>query len=294
MSIGSTISFIWRHPLNRGRRLGALWRFARWQFVSSLFRQPVLLPMGGGGVLIVRRSDVGATGNYYCGLHDADGMLFVAHLLREGELFADVGANIGSYSVLAATSRGARVISCEPVGSTYQRLRQNVGVNLLCELVDARRIAVGDSHGTVSMTSGFGAMNHVVTGPGEAGSEQVELTTIDDILPPGKPRAMKIDVEGFELNVLRGGKRVFSESNLLGIVVELSGLGARYGVQDRQIDRLLREYGFTPCEYDPFSRSLLKLESFHAHGNTIYVREGSELTERLKSSKPVDVFGRLV
>jgi hypothetical protein len=41
----------------------------------------------------------GATGNVYYGLHEFQDMAFVTHYLREGYLFADIGANIGSYSV---------------------------------------------------------------------------------------------------------------------------------------------------------------------------------------------------
>lgn len=44
----------------------------------------------------------GATGNWYCGLQEYEDMSFVLHALRPGDLFVDVGANIGSYSILAA------------------------------------------------------------------------------------------------------------------------------------------------------------------------------------------------
>ena len=43
----------------------------------------------------------GVTGNVYCGLHDFAEMSFMLHLLRAGDLFADIGANVGSYTVLA-------------------------------------------------------------------------------------------------------------------------------------------------------------------------------------------------
>ena len=57
----------------------------------------------------------GATGNIYCGLHDFEEMSFLMHFLRAGDVFADVGVNVGAYSMLAA-SVGARAIAFEPAG----------------------------------------------------------------------------------------------------------------------------------------------------------------------------------
>lgn len=292
--IFQTLSYIASHPLNRGRRAGAIGRFVRWQMGSRLLGQPCLLPMGGGGVLVARRGDSGATGNFYCGLHEYPDMLFVAHALRAGDLFLDIGSNVGSYTVLAARGRGARVVACEPVGTTFDRLRQNVGVNLVTDLVDARRVAVGEARGVVMMTTGLDTVNHVTTDAREGAAEQVEVTTLDDLAPAGEARLIKIDVEGFELNVLRGGQRVLGEPGLLGVVIELNGSGARYGVKDEEVDRELRRHGFVPCDYDPASRRVRRLETFSTSGNTIYVRDGAALADRLRESRPIDVFGRSV
>jgi hypothetical protein len=46
----------------------------------------------------------GATGNLYVGLHEFEEMAFLLHFLRPGDLFADVGANVGSYTILAAVA----------------------------------------------------------------------------------------------------------------------------------------------------------------------------------------------
>ncbi len=245
-------------------------------------------------MLIAARGDTGATGNYYCGLHEFPDMLFVAHVLRPGDLFLDIGSNIGSYSILAGRGCGARVIACEPVKSTYNRLRQNVDVNQIGNLVDARRVAVGESAGICNMTSTNDTTNHVLTASTTGQSEQVEMTTLDMISPAGQVRLIKIDVEGFELNALRGGARLLSETSLLGVVIELNGSGSRYGIGDEQVDKVLRDHGLTPCDYDPFTRKLAPIAKFHTGGNTIYQREGSEVTQRVTESKGIDVFGKLV
>jgi hypothetical protein len=55
------------------------------------------------------------TGNLYAGLHEFSEMGFLLHLLRQNDLFVDVGANLGSYTVLASAVCQARNIAFEPV-----------------------------------------------------------------------------------------------------------------------------------------------------------------------------------
>jgi hypothetical protein len=57
----------------------------------------------------------GATGNWYCGLDAFEDMAFLLHFMREEDLFVDVGANIGSYTILAGNEVGAETIEIEPI-----------------------------------------------------------------------------------------------------------------------------------------------------------------------------------
>ena len=56
----------------------------------------------GGQRLAFQRGMTGATGNFYVGLHEFADMMLPLHFLREGDLFLDIGANVGSYTVLAS------------------------------------------------------------------------------------------------------------------------------------------------------------------------------------------------
>src|SRR4051812_14088428 len=107
MGISDLVSFVWQHPLNAGSRWAALGRVARWQMASRLLTAPVALPFVEGTFLLASRGMTGATGNWYCGLHEVHDMAFVLHLLRDGDHFLDVGANVGSYTILAGGAVGA-------------------------------------------------------------------------------------------------------------------------------------------------------------------------------------------
>jgi len=92
----SLLKFVWHHPLNASGQLAALWRVLRWQLTARLMPGLIELPFVQGTSLFAMRGMTGATGNWYCGLHEVHEMAFVLHLLRPGDHFLDVGANVGS------------------------------------------------------------------------------------------------------------------------------------------------------------------------------------------------------
>src|SRR5207249_1807294 len=139
----ATLRFILAHPMNRDRKIAALAGYLGWQIASRL-KSEINFRWIDGAVLQVKRGMTGATGNIYCGLHEFADMGFVLHLLRAGELFLDVGANIGSYTVLASKICGARTIAFEPAPDAAAMLERNVAANDITERVRAHRIALGD------------------------------------------------------------------------------------------------------------------------------------------------------
>src|ERR1700761_268360 len=102
MNIFSLLRFIYSHPLNRNNKLKSIFRFLKWQINIRLNPYPIIYTYTEKAKLIVKKGMTGATGNMYCGLHEYNEMAFLLHLLREDDLFIDIGANIGSYTVLAS------------------------------------------------------------------------------------------------------------------------------------------------------------------------------------------------
>src|ERR1700691_5417356 len=124
-----TLRFIACHPLNRRAPLRAIGRFVAWQVVTRLQRGAFVVPYVADTRLLVTRGMTGATGNVYCGLHEFEDMAFVLHALRAEDLFVDVCANVGSYTVLAAGAVGARCIAFEPAPRAYRGLLDNLRLN---------------------------------------------------------------------------------------------------------------------------------------------------------------------
>ena len=162
MSIAPLLSFVWNHPLNAGSRFAALGRVARWQVASRLMSGPIALPFVEGTSLLASSGMTGATGNWYCGLDEVRDMAFALHLLRPGDHFLDVGANVGSYTVLAAGAVGARVTCVEPSPATFINLKRNIDLNRLNAEVYAWLGGLSDSQGKLKFTEGLDTVNHVL------------------------------------------------------------------------------------------------------------------------------------
>jgi FkbM family methyltransferase len=235
----------------------------------------------------------GATGNLYCGLHEFEDMLFLLHFLRKNDLFMDVGANIGSYTILASSHVFANTISIEPVPSTFNHLVKNVFINSSQERVEMKNIALGSKKGSVDFTSNFDTVNHVAT-KADTDTIQVSVEKLDDILLDKEvPILIKIDVEGFETEVLNGAAKSILSNELKAIIVELNGSGLRYGYDENLIHEKLLVCGFKPYRYCPINRALTLVQTFGKH-NTIYIRDIGFVIERLHNAEKVKIKDKII
>lgn len=286
------LTFIWTHPLNAQQRVSALGRFARWQIASRLSPGPVAIPFVEGTWLVAEPGMAGATGNWYCGLHEYQDMAFVLHVLRPHDHFLDIGANIGSYTLLAGGAVGARVTSLEPAPETFSTLKRNVLINGLEARVRLLGIGVSDRTGVASFTSGLDAVNHIMTADEAVAGTQISVSTIDEILTDDAPTVIKIDVEGHEKPVLEGARRTLSDPAVLAVLVETNGSGARYGNTDSDIHELMASHGFKPFFYEPRERRLRA--GFLPGGNTIFVRSVEVVQSRLSTSRRYKTVNAMV
>jgi FkbM family methyltransferase len=212
-------------------------------------------------------------------------MAFVGHVLRNGDLFIDVGANVGAYTILAAAWCEATVISVEPSPSTFSRLSQNVRLNDVMARVELHQVAVGDRSGEAILTTGMDTMNHLlVSGAGEHGIT-VQMRSLEDIVNGRTPFAIKIDVEGFEVSVLSGGQNVLARSTLQALIVEMNGSGKLFGHEDEEVHRIVASHGFIPVSYDPFTRTISSGRV--QRDNQIYVRDLETVQLRVRAARPI-------
>ena len=164
--------------------------------------------------------------------------------LRPGDTVLDVGAHAGYYSLLSSLLVGdsGAVWAFEPNPRNFRSLRANLELNG-CRNARAVQLAVSDRTGEACFEAGSGSgTGHLSAG----GSLPVRTVSLDEFCAERgiRPAAVKIDVEGAELDVLAGAKRVLGESRP---VVFLSTHGA--GLHDSAL-RWLAEAGYAARAVD--------------------------------------------
>ena len=294
----SILTFIWRHPLAKRRKWTAYAKFFGWQINQKIYRRPVVCTLVEDSVLLVEKGMTGATGNIYTGLLEFEDMAFVLHVLRQGDLFGDIGANIGVYTVLASKNAGAGVIAIEPIPSTIEKLKGNIQLNQISESVTLLAYVVGSGKEPPSVwfTQNLDTINHVA-GVDELIDKklmvEIPVKTIDYLFSGKEPVILKIDIEGFEWPALNGALTVLSSSSIKGLIIELNGSGKRYGYADEEIHQLLLSSDFKPYSYDPFLRKFTPVPTF-GNMNTIYIKDLDWVSERVRSARKFHILKQWV
>jgi FkbM family methyltransferase len=203
-----------------------------------------------GATLEVDASDLVGTYIAYFGVWEPNLTSWLEGRLRPGDVFVDVGANVGYFTVLASRLVGesGRVVAIEPSPLANTVLRRNVSDNG-GENVRVEDVAVWDSSGEVVV---FGASQRIVGGTTLDPAWAARWSLDTQIAVPAEPLSkllsddevaraavLKVDVEGSELQVLEGMEPLFPRlRDDAAIVLELEGDAVRIATET------LGRYGF--------------------------------------------------
>lgn len=168
------------------------------------------------GARFILGSFAGASGgaSVFLNLSEQEQLSAFARIVKPGYTVFDIGANVGLYTILASklVGGGGRVAAFEPLPRNIEYLEKHLALN---EADNVRIFGVACSNETGEATLHLGS-NCAVGRLYPPGGEQlaVETIRIDDLSEQEgfKPDVLKIDVEGAEIDVLRGGERVIREN----------------------------------------------------------------------------------
>jgi hypothetical protein len=260
-SLLNMLRFISSHPLTRRQRIKTLGRIAGWQIKSRIHHE-VIVSWIGDQKLAVRRGMTGATGNIYAGVHEFADMMFLLHFLKSGDLFLDIGANVGTYTVLASGICKAKTWAFEPDPATVLCLKRNIEINNLQELVTVYELVLGATEREVAFTVGLDTVNRVATG--------------------NQPcRLAKLDVEGYEEEILRGGQALLGKGSLQAIELE---------TVTPDVLEMLSLHGFVRTFYNPFTRFLSTEPVCMQSCNALFVKNVSFVNSRIGQAPKVRVL----
>lgn len=235
---GKVLKLVWNHPANKGGRIRALLRATEYQARGRLLHRPTLARIGDHSHIWAPLYRAGAARVVYANPPDYPEMIVWQRMLRSGDLFIDVGANVGVYSILAG-ELGAEVIALEPAPDTFALLVKNVRLNGYP--VTVIQAAAGANCGLARFTSGQDCVNRLSA----CGPVETEVVMLDSIIRDRAVAGMKIDVEGFEIDVLRGCERTLSQQRFKLIQLEWNATSIEAVGADRiPVAELLAGYGY--------------------------------------------------
>ncbi len=170
---------------------------------------------------------------YFTGTYEAGTLGVIGKCLREEDVFIDVGANIGLMSIFSSRAVGnkGKVYSFEPVLETFSILKKNIEINEISN-IEVFNIGVGDRKGRsfiyTNPSAGKGSSSFIrPADQNESKEYETIVETLDEFLISHRVaniRMLKIDVEGWELHVLRGSESLLRSPQAPIICIEYSEL----------------------------------------------------------------------
>ena len=223
---------------------------------------------------------------YFYGTHDERYEITkYSKIIREGDVCWDIGANIGFYTCLFATLVGenGNVIAFEPVSTTFNCLTENVQRNNFTNVKVINK-AIGDKKGKQhiyyshsDLAEETASLKYII---GDE-SEIVELDTIDSILAElPVPDFIKIDVEGYQMEVFRGGHNFFKEHHPI-IMAELKDSADANKDCLRNVEMDLADLGYDVYEIGKYSLKKCQNLAKARRRNFFLVKEDSPYFSRI-------------
>lgn len=172
---------------------------------------------------------------------------FVRKFVQPGMRAIDIGANFGVYSLSIARAAGptGQVVAFEPGAGCVACLHKSIARNGFAHMT-VQACAVGAASGRARLSVTAPELRTIVETPADASSDEVPVVSLDDMFgdrPPGSVDFVKLDVEGAESDVVRGGARFFAAQAPL-ILTEVKQTTYEFGHV-----RLLQEMGYRPYRY---------------------------------------------
>lgn len=214
---------------------------------------------------------------------------FLSIYLQKGDHFIDIGCNFGLYSLVASkkVGREGKVFAFEPVSKTHERLERNIRLNRIKNITPTKA-AISSTSCTMPMSislDGHDAWNSL-TKPARGEkflTEEVKTITLDDFVQENdlhdKIKMIKIDVEGWECEVIKGAIKTLTSELSPVLQVEFSepALEAA-GTSSGNLIKLLAGFGYKMYKYSGKNNEMVEFE-YH----------GEPLDRNLYAIKKIDL-----
>jgi FkbM family methyltransferase len=258
----SSFKFLFAAPFNKEFPVRALLRFFAWKFIRLFKLKNLKVKFWKNRYFYINNDSFQSMWLMYNYIVDWEEFLFIHYYLIKNSIVFDIGANMGFYTVWMSRSIGelGEIHSFEPDTKNFERLSQNILINHFNGQFIPNNDAVSKINGKMKMTNGFDGENHLVDSSYFGSSSLINVVCLDDYCKQrniNRIDFIKIDVEGFELDVLKGGINLLTKKNIDVIQLELNRALINSGTTQQEIISFVEQIGYTFCIYDFKNNKLL-------------------------------------
>src|SRR5258706_7056201 len=240
-------------------RLRHAWKKRVWISVLANLHSEVEVQVGGRRMLVDLRDHIIGRLLYLYGEYEPDFHTLMQYMDLEGSVCLDIGANIGVHTIVmsALVGNSGQVFAYEPESHNFRLLKHNLRINQATNTI-ARKQAIGKTEGICSLAlnpTNYGD-HRISTAKNETGTVQdVPITTIDSALgalPSGVIKLIKIDVQGYEYQVIQGMTDILERNPSSILMIEVFPEALRSaGSSATELMQYLVALGFAGRELHP-------------------------------------------
>ncbi|MCS4199744.1 FkbM family methyltransferase [Salinibacter ruber] len=200
-------------------------------------------------------------------------------LLSPGDVFVDCGANIGLWSIVAAEEVGSEgvVYSFEPNPNTYRKMLGNMAISNIVK-VETENVALGESNSSAFIKCKTEHNDSYLNNSGESQNDvKIPIRKLDSLVSKERVKGMKVDVEGYELEVLKGAEDILRSDEPWLFVEFNTQITGVTRLKNWAVHTYLADLGYEARSFQDLTLSgrLHGEWSTSGYCNILYLKEGS-------------------
>ncbi len=264
----------------------ALYRFIIWKTIRFLKIKDFKYSLWGNRKIALNYDSFQSMWIMYNYYVDWEEFTLISRYIQSGDNVFDIGANMGFYTIWMSRfiSQG-KIHSFEADSQNFTRLQDNISLNNLQRYVVANKNAVADLDGELYFTTGLDGENHIAASSVK-NAVIIPSVTVDSYAKKHDISSiayLKIDVEGFEYNVLKGAKELLINKRIDIVQLEINKTIDNSLKKINDVIELLDDYKYFLCSYDVKSNQLKATVFSSERENYFAVSDLNKINSRLKN-----------
>jgi FkbM family methyltransferase len=260
----ASLKQLYTHPYNIQYPIFALFRFVVWKLFKLFRLKNFKVKVWGNRFLYIDYDSFQSMWIMYNWIVDWEEFHLIENYLTNEDIVFDIGTNMGFYTIWMSKfcNVNGKIHCFEPDCKNFRRLNRNIIINHLQNVTQINQCAVSDYNGHVNFTEGKDGENHIVNS-GSQSTVKVKSIRLDDYVLLHKILQiayMKIDVEGFELSVLKGSIELLKNKKIDIIQLEINGQLINSYTDVKELIDLLEFYNYSLYQFNVYSRILIPVK----------------------------------